>query len=247
MSGKTSIEHILLSHYRAITDINWHTTECDVVVSTGIDSWLWAWDLREPRKPIFGLSAFKAGGTQVKWNRKDGNILASSHLNEVLIWDRRKGSLPVTQIRAHSSKIYGIDWSRSNRNEIVTCSLDKSIKTWDINASDLQENPNPKPKATIQTNYPVWRARNLPFGEGILSLPQRGETTLEMYAKGEPQERIETFEGHSDVVKEFVWREGAQGLFYLFFPLNVEIECHFIRYLPTNNLVKGPHPAVLAY
>ena len=107
-----------------------------------------------------------------------------------------------TQIRAHSSKIYCIDWSRSSRNEIVTCSLDKSIKTW-----DLQENP--ESKATILTNYPVWRARNLPFGEGILSLPQRGETTLEVYAKGEQQELIETFEGHSDVVKEFVWREGA--------------------------------------
>jgi len=52
--GKTSIEHILQAHYRAITDINWHTTECDTVISIGIDSWLWAWDLREPRKPIFG-------------------------------------------------------------------------------------------------------------------------------------------------------------------------------------------------
>jgi hypothetical protein len=30
-----------------------------------------------------------AGGTQVKWNRQDGNVLASSHMNEVLIWDRR--------------------------------------------------------------------------------------------------------------------------------------------------------------
>jgi len=96
MTGKTSIEHILLSHYRAITDINWNTTECDIVASTGIDSWLWAWDLREPRKPIFGLSAFKAGGMQVKWNRKGGNIFASSHSNEVLIWDRRKWSLPIT-------------------------------------------------------------------------------------------------------------------------------------------------------
>jgi hypothetical protein len=54
MVGKTSIEHILQAHYRAITDINWHTTECDTVASTGIDSWVWAWDLREPRKPIFG-------------------------------------------------------------------------------------------------------------------------------------------------------------------------------------------------
>lgn len=55
LGGKTSIEHILKSHYRAITDINWHTTECDIVVSTGIDSWVWAWDLRTPSKPIFGM------------------------------------------------------------------------------------------------------------------------------------------------------------------------------------------------
>lgn len=121
--GKTSIEHILHSHYRAITDINWHTTEPDTVVSTGIDSWLWSWDLRAPEKPVFGellclavnsiiLSAMSkgcvhsmvsnafersevklivliAGGTQVKWNRRDANVLASSHMNEVLIWDRR--------------------------------------------------------------------------------------------------------------------------------------------------------------
>ncbi|KAF8972462.1 hypothetical protein BDZ97DRAFT_1781105 [Flammula alnicola] len=231
MGGKTSIQHILRSHYRAITDINWHTTECDIVVSTGIDSWIWAWDLREPDRPIFGLSAFKAGGTQVKWNHQDGNLLASSHSNEVLIWDRRKGSLPVTQIQAHSSKIYGIDWSRSSRNEIVTCSLDKSIKTWDINKTNSEGIA--EPKSCIRTTYPVWRARNLPFGEGILSLPQRGETTLEMYAKGDPPILVETFEGHSDVVKEFVWRRGNQDDFQLitwskdrtlrFWPIDAEV------------------------
>ncbi len=54
LSGKTSIEHILRSHYRAITDINWHTSDPDIVVSTGIDSWLWAWDLRTTQKPVMG-------------------------------------------------------------------------------------------------------------------------------------------------------------------------------------------------
>ena len=54
MSGKTSIQHILQSHYRAITDINWHTTDPDIVVSTGIDSWLWTWDLRTMSKPVMG-------------------------------------------------------------------------------------------------------------------------------------------------------------------------------------------------
>lgn len=36
------------------------------------------------------------------------------------------GSIPVTRIRAHDAKIYGIDWSRSNGLEIVTCSLGAS-------------------------------------------------------------------------------------------------------------------------
>ncbi|KAF9491085.1 hypothetical protein BDN71DRAFT_1453503 [Pleurotus eryngii] len=272
--GKTSIEHILHSHYRAITDINWHTTECDTVASTGIDSWIWTWDLREPRKPIFGLSAFNESGTQVKWNRQDPNILASSHANEVLIWDRRKGSLPMVSIRAHDSKIYGIDWSHSIRNEIVTCSLDHTIKVWDVNASpaitsSFRDLHSPSlgsslqsftlypsdvevgvisstassngingtgnsrqtpmaPKTTIRTVYPVWRARNLPFAQGVLSLAQRGETALEMYrtdssfpGAGSKEKTptnihttshvpVEVFEGHKDVVKEFVWRKGGQ-------------------------------------
>ncbi|KAI0794847.1 hypothetical protein C8Q75DRAFT_847958 [Abortiporus biennis] len=208
ISGKTSIEFILRSHYRAITDINWHTMDPDVVVSTGIDSWLWSWDLRTPRKPVLGLCAFNAGGTQVKWNRQDGNILASSHANEALIWDRRKGSLPVSRIAAHSAKIYGIDWAHERRNELVTCSLDKTIKIWDVqnpkNAKDQFE-----PHHTIQTAYPVWRARDLPFGHGVMSLPQRGETALEMFTPESKNDPIERFEGHTDIVKEFVWRRGG--------------------------------------
>src|SRR6266404_4685775 len=54
LTGKSAIQHVLHSHYRAITDINWHTLDPDIVVSTGIDSWLWAWDLRTPQKPIMG-------------------------------------------------------------------------------------------------------------------------------------------------------------------------------------------------
>ena len=41
-------------------------------------------------KPIDCFSnTVTAGGTQVKWNRQDPNVLASSHMDEVLIWDRR--------------------------------------------------------------------------------------------------------------------------------------------------------------
>ncbi|KAI0056151.1 hypothetical protein BV25DRAFT_1814563 [Artomyces pyxidatus] len=234
LTGKTSIEHALHSHYRAITDINWHTQDPDVVVSTGIDSWLWAWDLRTPHKPVMGEylispNMVKAGGTQVKWNRQDGNVLASSHQNEVLIWDRRKGSLPVKSIKAHTAKIYGIDWAHNSSRELVTCSLDKTVKVWDVHDLDeprsafqhpvdspelVPRSSTYAPRTVIRTAYPVWRARDLPFGRGILSLPQRGDDALEMWAHGSDQTEqkapVEIFEGHNDVVKEFVWRRGGR-------------------------------------
>jgi hypothetical protein len=65
----------------------------------------------------------------------------------------------------------------------------------------------------ITTRYPVWRARDLPFGGGILSLPQRSETALEMWATGNDTVPVEIFEGHTDVVKEFVWRKGGLGTY----------------------------------
>lgn len=79
------------------------------------------------------------------------------------------------------------------------------------------------PRSVIHTTYPVWRARDLPFGKGILSLPQRGETTLEMWAHGgeevglDSKLPIEVFEGHTDVVKEFVWRRGGSGKYLRIF------------------------------
>lgn len=89
------------------------------------------------------------------------------------------------------------------------------------------------PLRTIHTTAPVWRARFLPFGSGILSLPQAVETTLDMWAIDSPpadsqsppapaggeigaggSERvIKTFVGHTAKVKEFVWRtRGGEDL-----------------------------------
>ncbi|KAG9000661.1 hypothetical protein FRB94_005314 [Tulasnella sp. JGI-2019a] len=249
LQGQTSIQHIFERHYRAITDINWSYFEPDIIASCGIDSWVWAWDLRQGPRPIWGLCAWDAPATQVKWNRRDTHMLASSHDDKVLIWDDRKGSLPLLTINAHQgAKIYGIDWSRKYRNEIVTCALDNTIKFWQITClasqpdvgldcvppATMPVSPDPivlpqpslertlhsynypafggngdslqHPRAVIHTKHPMWRARHLPFGYGVLGLPQRGETTLEMWTPDKPDDPIWTAEGHTDVVKEYVWR-----------------------------------------
>ncbi|OCF59100.1 vacuolar membrane protein [Kwoniella mangroviensis CBS 10435] len=217
LGAQKSLKKSIDAHARAITDINWHALNPNLMATVSMDAGIRGWDLRCWDRPFMRLCAWGAAGTQVKWNRRNEFILATAHNNLVQIWDNRKGSVPLTTINAHGSKIYGIDWDRRDREKLVTCSLDKTIKFWTVPElrssstsiidSDPFTNVNPpdKPTSIITTSYPVWRARNLPFGRGVLSLPQRGEQALELFAPDDDTP-VERFEGHENVVKDFVWR-----------------------------------------
>ena len=220
LSAHKPLHQSINAHARAITDINWHARNPNLMATASMDAGIRGWDLRMGDVPFMRVSAFGAAGTQVKWNRQHEHILATAHANQVIIWDTRKGAIPLTVIKAHDAKIYGIDWDREYRHKLVTCSLDKTIKFWtvpELATADSASHFFPtiaapdQPTKVISTKYPVWRARNLPFGHGVISLPQRGEKELEMFGM-ESSSPVETFEGHDDVVKEFVWRtRGGQN------------------------------------
>ncbi|CAG8540242.1 10142_t:CDS:2, partial [Acaulospora colombiana] len=126
--SKSAVECILHGHTRAISDLNWSMFDSEMIATCSVDTFIHLWDLRNPNKPSRSFCAWKFGATQVKFNLKNEFILASAHDKNVMIWDTRKGSDSVAQIAAHTTKIYGIDWSKQNGKEIITCSLDKLVK-----------------------------------------------------------------------------------------------------------------------
>lgn len=207
-TGQNSIEHVLHAHSRAITDINFSAHHPDVLATCSVDSFLHSWDLRAPSRPAISFSDWFAGATQVKWNRQDSHVIASSHDKFLRIWDDRMGAYPIRSIEAHSTKIYGVDWNRVRPGALLTCSLDKTIKFWDYTVE------GDVPEKTIQAPFPVWRARNTPFAWGVLAMPQRGNNDLHLYSRraGEgvnPQRNlplVHSFPGHEGQVKEFLWR-----------------------------------------
>lgn len=207
-ANNTPIEFVLHAHSRAVTDINFSPFHPDVLATCAVDGFVHSWDLRNPSRPATSFSDWFAGATQVKWNRKDPHIIASSHDRFLRIWDDRKGAIPLTSIDAHATKIYGVDWNRTDSSKVITCSLDRTIKVWDWSASDVH------PDRIIRTPYPVWRARHTPFGEGILAMPQRGDHRLHLFDGKQDDstpwdahvEPVYSFKGHGDSVKEFLWR-----------------------------------------
>lgn len=208
-SPSGAIEHSLKGHSRAITDINFSAHHPDFLATCAVDGYVHCWDLRRPRQPALTFCDWFAGATQVKYNRQDDHILASSHDRWLHIWDDRKAVEPLKTISAHTSKIYGLDWNRTRATGVVTCSLDKSIKFWDYGKEDDVA------ERVIRTDFPVWRARHTPFGWGLLAMPQNEPGNLYLYDRRAspddpvdgPTDPVATFTGHGNhKVKEFLWR-----------------------------------------
>lgn len=215
--SSTAVEHLLDAHTRAITDINWSPFHPELLASCSVDTWTWVWDLRMAgrgsTRPAQGFSAWNASMTQVKWNRMTRHRIAASCDNKVLVWDDRFGALPLATLETHHSKVYGLDWSpdrKEGKDQLMTCSLDGTIKYWDLNSESSRTALSnhariTEPMYTVETPQPVWRARHLPFGRGAMSVAQRGDTAPSMWKYG-VDEPVHRFVGHTDIVKEFLFR-----------------------------------------
>lgn len=206
-SSNDAIEHVLHSHTRAITDIHFHPQNPEMLATCSVDSFVLAWDLRCPKEPAMKWADWRDAASQVKWNYKDPNILASSHDNILHIWDVRKGAVPTKSFEAHDAKINSLDWSRENKFELISASNDMSVKFWSFNKE------YDKPVYTIKTDFPVSKARHVPFGDHVCGImPLRGGNNSVYVVNYKDKvgeaglEPIYTFKGHTEPVKDFVWR-----------------------------------------
>ncbi|GFY67711.1 GATOR complex protein WDR59 [Trichonephila inaurata madagascariensis] len=196
----------LKAHTRAISDLNWSAFDNHILATASIDTYIYLWDTRDSRKPSISLSAV-AGASQVKFNKLQSHLLATSHEGDIRLWDIRKGTSPVQYITAHLNKIHNIDWCPYEENILATSSQDCTVKFWDVTIPQkLEEN--------LQVPCPVWRAQYTPFGYGLLTVVvpplRRGDNSLLLFNMKNCSTPVHTFFGHSDVVIEFGWRKPSE-------------------------------------
>ncbi|XP_066251139.1 GATOR2 complex protein WDR59 isoform X1 [Euwallacea similis] len=198
-----SVSHSLRAHTRAITGLNWHRFDPNVLATSSVDTYVNIWDIRDPRKPTLSLSNV-AESSQVRWNRISQYLFATAHDGDIKIWDQRRGPHPLQYISAHLVKIYGLDWSPHIENQIASASEDHTVKFFDTS------NPR-KADYLLSTGSPVWRARFTPFGNGMVTvvvpqLRRGGDNCLHLWNIANRATPMHTFVGHRDVVLEFQWR-----------------------------------------
>lgn len=204
--GGGDVHTSLQGHTRVISDLDWSWFEPEFLVTSSVDTYIYIWDTRDTRKPTVALSAV-AGASQVKWNRKNQNLLASSHDGDVRIWDKRKPNTAAEYVAAHLSKIHGLDWHPDNEFILATSSQDNSVRFWDYRQPRKYLN-------ILSCQVPVWKARYTPFSNGLVTVmvPQlRRENSLLLWSTLDLNSPVHAFVGHDDVVLEFQWRPQKEG------------------------------------
>uniref|UniRef100_A0A672ZNW8 WD repeat domain 59 n=1 Tax=Sphaeramia orbicularis TaxID=375764 RepID=A0A672ZNW8_9TELE len=204
--GCGEVHTSLQGHTRVISDLDWSWFEPELLVTSSVDTYIYIWDTRDTRKPTVALSAV-AGASQVKWNRKNQFLLASSHDGDVRIWDKRKPNTAVEYVAAHLSKIHGLDWHPDNEYILATSSQDNSVRFWDYRQPRKYLN-------ILSCQVPVWKARYTPFSNGLVTVmvPQlRRENSLLLWSTLDLNSPVHAFVGHDDVVLEFQWRPQKEG------------------------------------
>uniref|UniRef100_A0A2I3GM24 WD repeat domain 59 n=1 Tax=Nomascus leucogenys TaxID=61853 RepID=A0A2I3GM24_NOMLE len=199
----------LQGHTRVISDLDWAVFEPDLLVTSSVDTYIYIWDIKDTRKPTVALSAV-AGASQVKWNKKNANCLATSHDGDVRIWDKRKPSTAVEYLAAHLSKIHGLDWHPDSEHILATSSQDNSVKVsgthGEVGGAVFGWHQG--------CMIPPWEESYTPFSNGLVTVmvPQlRRENSLLLWNVFDLNTPVHTFVGHDDVVLEFQWRKQKEG------------------------------------
>lgn len=197
---KTSFE----AHDRAITDIQWSKLDGNLLASCGNCGFVNLWDIRcldyATRKPVRSFCGWNGSVKQLAWNNFDGNLLASSNNDRALVWDIRKGSVPVANIREPCFRIESISWSYAKENIILVHGADSCLNVYDVFNPDAA-------KISSAGSFESSKAAFIPFGAAVACSSLKEHFSIQLLNEdnlNEPFHQIvnEEIAGCLD----FVWR-----------------------------------------
>ncbi|KAF6026882.1 WDR59 [Bugula neritina] len=127
VNGKVKLLSTLQSHTRAITDLDWSVHDSNLLLTCSSDGNAFLWDKRQLGPVQLFETLQSCSSSQVKWNKLEEHIFATSHDRDIRIWDGRKTDRPI-YISGHLKKIHGLDWSTHNSKLLASASEDETVK-----------------------------------------------------------------------------------------------------------------------
>lgn len=90
---------------------------------------------KEPIKPVYSFSGHSGEGYAIDWSPlAEGNLATGDCKKFVFTWSVTESGWNVDHIplTGHTASVEDIQWSPNEPNVLATCSVDRSIRIWDI-------------------------------------------------------------------------------------------------------------------
>ncbi|KAI1885863.1 hypothetical protein AGOR_G00208150 [Albula goreensis] len=163
--------------------------------------------------PIFSFSGHMTEGFAIDWSSKvPGRLVSGDCKKNIHVWEPREGgtSWQIDQrpFSSHSKSVEDLQWSPTEATVFASCSVDQSIRIWDIRAP-----PNSMLSAdqahSSDVNVISWN-RSEPFllsggDDGLLKV-----WDLRQFQSGRP---VATFKQHSAPVTSVQWNPLDSSVF----------------------------------
>lgn len=176
--GKFCMKSSFHGHTRPICNIDWSPVCQNFVATCSSDCFTYVLDVRDFKKASLTLQS-TLPPSLAKWNKVNEMVLATAHEGGIEIWDLRnvRQARPSTLITAHPRMINDFDWSPSIDNQIVTCSMDSTLKVWNV------RKPKEDRESGLTLNRIVLRVKYTPFGNAIVTqcMAQGSENDLYLW------------------------------------------------------------------
>ena len=161
----------------------------------------------------------RAGTTDIVWNPKENNILASTTLfnSQIFLWDIKQTNSSSLSMRlgSHELLINRISWNPKRPQLLASCSHDRFLKIWNKNNAVSRNNEDPKlprPEMSIELKEKIRDCQFSPKDENYL-LTSCVNGSINLWDLRKFQYPVKTFLKHSDDVLTIDWHPMQRNIF----------------------------------
>ena len=172
---------------------------------------------KQPPKPLFSFGGHNSEGFGLDWSSIAPGYLASGDCKKnIHVWKPLEGfSWHVDQMPliGHTDSVEDLQWSPTEQHMLASCSVDKSIRVWDIRAKPSSSMITVENAHESDINVIAWNRKEAAF---LLSGGDDGAIKtwdLRQFGKAKAPQSIATFKQHIAPITSLEWHPSDSTVF----------------------------------